>query len=209
MSVTVLPAGDRAVLVEPAAGHSAVHAIADAARAVFGAQLTDVVAGHETVLLVFSAQAPPIGAIRDACHVSFSRSATESPRAREVEIAVRYDGADLADVAAHAGVSPEEVVARHVAASYEVAFCGFMPGFAYLLGGDPLLAVPRLDAPRQSVPAGSVALGGPYSAVYPRESPGGWRLIGTTGAVLFDQERERPALLEPGMTVRFTREPRA
>ena len=91
------------------------------------------------------------------------------------------------------------------AAEYVVAFIGFAPGFAYLIGGDERLDVPRLPRPRERVPAGSVAIAGPYSGVYPRESPGGWRLLGRTSLALFDPERAAPALLVSGDRVRFTR----
>jgi KipI family sensor histidine kinase inhibitor len=122
---------------------------------------------------------------------------------REVEIPVRYDGDDLADVAAACGTTVDDVVRRHAAASYTVAFCGFAPGFAYLRGLDPSLVVPRLATPRVRVPAGSVAIADTWSAVYPRESPGGWRLLGRTDAALWDLGRPAPALLSPGTRVRF------
>ncbi len=116
---------------------------------------------------------------------------------------MRYDGPDLDEVARLTGLSPEEVAARHVQAEYVVGFLGFAPGFAYLLGGDERLRVERRAEPRERVPAGSVALAGPYSGIYPRESPGGWQLIGSTTAVLFDATRDPPALLSPGDRVRF------
>ncbi|GGM19293.1 carboxyltransferase domain-containing protein [Promicromonospora citrea] len=123
--------------------------------------------------------------------------------ARTVEIPVRYDGEDLAEAAALLGWSPEELVRRHTAAAWTVGFVGFAPGFAYLTGDDPDLVVPRRSSPRTRVPAGSVALAGPYSGVYPRESPGGWQLVGRTDAPVWDVTRERPALLLPGDRVRF------
>lgn len=120
-----------------------------------------------------------------------------------VEVEVTYDGADLHQVAAAVGLSVEEVVARHTAPTYRVGFCGFAPGFAYLVGLDPALELPRRDTPRTRVPTGSVAIAASYSAIYPRESPGGWHLLGRTDAVVWDLSRERPALLEPGAHVRF------
>ena len=120
-----------------------------------------------------------------------------------VEIPMRYDGEDLAEVAALAGLDVAEVIRRHQASEFTVAFCGFAPGFAYLIGGDPALQVPRRQTPRPQVPAGSVALGGVYCGVYPQASPGGWRLIGTTGAKMWDADRDPPALLTPGTRVRF------
>ena len=124
--------------------------------------------------------------------------------AREAEIPVVYDGPDLAEVARLTGLSPGEVIARHAAAEYTVGWLGFSPGFGYLTGIDQgLAAVPRLDEPRLRVPAGSVAVAGGLAAVYPTTSPGGWRMLGRTSAVLWDPDRDPPALLAPGMRVRF------
>jgi KipI family sensor histidine kinase inhibitor len=122
-----------------------------------------------------------------------------------VDIPVRYDGPDLADVAALWGVAPHEVGVRHASFTYRVAFCGFAPGFGYLTGLPPELHVPRRATPRTRVPAGAVALAGPYSAVYPRATPGGWQLIGTMPdpTPLWDPARDRAALLTPGTRVRF------
>ncbi|MGH3738243.1 MAG: 5-oxoprolinase subunit PxpB, partial [Micromonosporaceae bacterium] len=120
-----------------------------------------------------------------------------------VEVPTVYDGPDLAEVAALWGVPVDEVVARHVATEFEVAFCGFAPGFGYLTGLPERWRVPRRAEPRPKVPTGSVGLAGPYTGVYPSESPGGWQLIGRTDLVLFDPEREPPALLSPGTRVRF------
>ncbi|MBN0041126.1 5-oxoprolinase/urea amidolyase family protein [Cellulosimicrobium cellulans] len=125
------------------------------------------------------------------------------PAGAVVEISVHYDGADLEDVARWAGVSVEEVVTRHSGREYEAAFGGFAPGFTYLVGVDPVIAAPRLDTPRTRVPAGSVALAGELTAVYPGESPGGWRLLGRTDARMFDVDRDPPALVAPGARVRF------
>ena len=116
-----------------------------------------------------------------------------------------YDGEDLAEVAEHLGVSSDELVRRHQAATWTVAFTGYAPGFGYLVGDDDLFEVPRRPSPRTRIPAGSVALAGRFSGVYPRESPGGWQLIGRTDARMWDLDREPPALLQPGATVRFER----
>ena len=121
----------------------------------------------------------------------------------DVEIDVVYDGADLEEVARLTGLSQDDVVAAHTAAPMRVGFGGFAPGFAYLIGGDERLNVPRRAEPRTRVPAGSVGLAGEFSGVYPRESPGGWQLIGRTDAVLWDVDRDPPALLTPGSWVRF------
>ncbi len=120
-----------------------------------------------------------------------------------VEIPVRYDGEDLAEVAQLLGITPDEVVRRHTGSEYMVAFTGFAPGFAYLSGGDPVLDVPRRATPRTRIPAGSVALAGTFSGVYPHASPGGWQIIGTTDVPMWDLQRNPPALLRPGQRVRF------
>ncbi|MGZ3141852.1 5-oxoprolinase subunit PxpB [Lentzea chajnantorensis] len=126
--------------------------------------------------------------------------ATES---RQVTIPVTYDGPDLDLVAETAGIGTAEVVELHTAATYEVAFCGFAPGFGYLTGLPEVLRQPRLDSPRTKVPAGSVGIAGEFTAAYPRATPGGWRLIGRTRITLFDPGAETPALLAPGDEVRF------
>lgn len=118
-------------------------------------------------------------------------------------VEVRYDGPDLVTVAARAGLGVDEVIARHTSSVCTVALTGFAPGFAYLRGLDPVLATPRLASPRASVPAGSVAIGGPWTGVYPRRGPGGWNVIGTTSAVLWDLSLPSPAVLSLGDTVRF------
>ncbi len=126
--------------------------------------------------------------------------------ARTVEIPVRYGGAagpDLAQVAAHAGMAPAEVVRLHAAGEYLVHMIGFAPGFPYLGGLDSRLHCPRREVPRTAVPAGSVGIGGSQTGIYPLESPGGWQLIGRTPLVLFDPSRDPPALLRAGDRVRF------
>jgi KipI family sensor histidine kinase inhibitor len=121
-----------------------------------------------------------------------------------VQIPVGYDGPDLAEVAGLAGLDEDEVVRRHAAVDYTVAFCGFAPGFGYLTGLPVELQVPRRATPRTAVEAGSVAVAGEFAGVYPRRSPGGWQLLGHTDAVLWDPDRDPPALLAPGTRVRFT-----
>jgi inhibitor of KinA len=125
---------------------------------------------------------------------------------RSVEIPVRYGGEhgpDLAALAAHAGLGEDDVIARHCAVEYRVAMLGFSPGFPYLLGLDPLLAMPRLDTPRTRVAAGSVGIGGAQTGIYPQAGPGGWRIIGRTALALFDPLHDPPTLLAPGDRVRF------
>ncbi|MEX3643921.1 5-oxoprolinase subunit B family protein [Mycolicibacterium porcinum] len=121
----------------------------------------------------------------------------------DVTIDVVYDGDDLNDVATLTGLTPDEVIAAHTGIPWQVGFMGFAPGFAYLVGGDTRLQVPRRAEPRTSVPPGAVALAGEFSGIYPRQSPGGWQLIGRTDAVMFDVHRDQPALLTPGTWVQF------
>ena len=120
-----------------------------------------------------------------------------------LDIPTTYDGEDLAEVAGLTGLSTTEVVAAHTGTVWTVAFGGFAPGFAYLSDGDPRLTVPRRDSPRKTVPAGAVGLAGAFSGVYPRESPGGWQLIGHTALAMWDLDRDPPALLHSGHRVRF------
>ncbi|MFG3580999.1 5-oxoprolinase subunit B family protein [Micromonospora chersina] len=125
--------------------------------------------------------------------------------AAEVRVPTVYDGADLPAVAEHWGVDVPAVVERLHRTEFRVAFCGFAPGFAYLTGLPAELAVPRLATPRTRVPAGSVALAGPYAGIYPTASPGGWLLVGRTDLVLFDVHADPPARLTPGTRVRLVR----
>jgi KipI family sensor histidine kinase inhibitor len=192
--------------VRRAGEHGALLELPDNAAAVRVARrlasepgLVDVVPGHRTVLVTWDDEPPELIELAEAA----LRDDQAAPIGASVEIPVRYDGPDLEEVARLTALSPEEVAARHMRAEYIVGFLGFAPGFAYLLGGDERLLVERRAEPRVLVPAGSVALAGPYSGIYPRESPGGWQLIGSTTAVLFDATRDPPALLSPGDRVRF------
>lgn len=210
----LLPYGDRGLLVE-LAGTAEVVACTDAVRAdpAAAALLLDVVPGARSVLLV-ARPGVPLDRLRS---VVPDEMVVESPASRpfrpvrragaEIRVPVVYDGPDLAEVARQTGLSEAEVVAAHTGTPWRVAFGGFAPGFAYLVGGDPRLRVPRRAEPRTSVPAGSVGLAGEFSGVYPRASPGGWQLIGRTDVVLWDLDREPPALLEAGATVRFVAVP--
>jgi len=126
-----------------------------------------------------------------------------APTATTVVVPVRYDGPDLADVAARCNLTIAEVVALHSGADYQVAFCGFRKGFSYLVGLPEVLQLPRRDTPRTRVPSGSVAIAAEYSAVYPDESPGGWHLLGSTSLPMWSDSMEPPATLPPGTIVRF------
>jgi len=202
----VLPYGDDAVLVE-LPGLAEVRALDDAVRAARGtdpdaAAIVDQVPAARTLLLRVQegADASELPVARWWADRSETSAVGSGP---EVVLEVDYDGPDLAEVARLTGLSQDEVVRRHTAARYAVAFGGFMPGFAYLTGLDATLRVPRLDSPRERVPAGSVAIADEFSAVYPAATPGGWRLLGRCDAALFDVDREPPALLQPGTRVRF------
>lgn len=195
-----LPVGDHALLIEVGTGEEAqaLHAELLRRRATGELAAAEIVPAARTVLLD-GLDAPS----RLAERLAGWDVPPVPPRAETVvEIPVRYDGPDLPDVAAHWGVDEAEVARIHAAAEYRVAFCGFAPGFGYLTGLPR--EVPRRATPRTAVPAGSVALAGPYTGVYPRSSPGGWQLIGTTATVLWDHTRVPAALLSPGTRVRFT-----
>jgi len=141
----------------------------------------------------------PIGEVLDTIRSAEIRRDPEPP----LTIDVVYDGPDVAELARAARVPVEDVVRLHTSGVYQVAFCGFSPGFGYLRGVDERLHVPRRDTPRTSVPAGSIGIAAGYTCVYPASSPGGWHLIGRTSIALWDVERDPPALLRPGRTVRF------
>ncbi len=221
------PVGDHAALLELPDNES-VHVAARLVRERFGDQLLEVVPGDVTLLVSWDEGLDDaITLMSDLKALASDASAFKSDMRAEgtaqsevVTIPVRYDGADLDAVAATLGLSADAVVALHSGATYTVAFTGFAPGFPYLratgrsgysgAGGERgsgdvvrLLALPRLTTPRTEVPGGSVAVAAGYCGVYPRASPGGWNLLGRTDAVLFDAARDRPALLEPGMRVRF------
>jgi KipI family sensor histidine kinase inhibitor len=197
----VLPCGDRAVLLETAGGES----VAEVTAAIEAGRLeglVEVVPGAATVLLRFDPFAVSEQRVREYAE-AIAPLAVERADDGPVVVPVRYDGEDLSDAAALTGLTVAQVIERHVRAEYEVAFCGFAPGFAYLRGLDPALRVPRLATPRTRVPAGSLAMADVWTAVYPRESPGGWRLLGRTDVSLWDSSREAPALLTAGRRVRF------
>ena len=166
----------------------------------------DVVPAART-LLVTVRPGSPLEPLREVLGELLPSVAGARPPAGDdahvVHISVVYDGPDLADVARMTGLSPADVVAAHTGTRWQVAFGGFAPGFAYLTGGDPRLEVPRRGEPRTRVPSGSVGLAGIFSGVYPRSSPGGWQLIGSTQISLWDVDRDPPALLTPGSWVQF------
>ncbi|OBB96106.1 allophanate hydrolase subunit 1 [Mycobacterium sp. 852002-40037_SCH5390672] len=200
---TVVDYGDRALMVQ--CGSTAeLLAWADALRAAAIPGVVDVVPAARTVLVKLDGPRYQ-GVIRQRLRKMRVDAAPDTAvqRRPDVVIDVVYDGPDLAEVARHTGLSVAAVIDAHTATLWRVGFSGFAPGFAYLVDGDPRLRVPRRPEPRTSVPAGSVGLAGEFSAVYPRQSPGGWQLIGRTDAVLWDLQRPNPALLAQGMWVQF------
>jgi KipI family sensor histidine kinase inhibitor len=166
----------------------------------------DIVPAAQTVLIKLAGpryQAPTRQRLAKLRLDHATVEAATTDRQADITIDVVYDGADLQEVARLSGLDPAQVIAAHTGTLWRVGFAGFAPGFAYLVGGDERLHVPRRSDPRTKVPAGSVGLAGEFSGVYPRESPGGWQLIGRTDAVLWDVDRDKPALLTPGMWVQF------
>jgi KipI family sensor histidine kinase inhibitor len=167
--------------------------------------VVDLVPAARTLLLVLDPGATTPARVR--AHVEDlepGEGRTAGDTAESVlEVPVVYDGEDLDDVAAILGCDRDEVVRRHTSGVWTVAFCGFAPGFGYLTAHAEEWSVPRRESPRTKVPPGSVALAGEFSAVYPRETPGGWQLIGRTELAVFDLDRDPPALLTPETRVRF------
>lgn len=197
----LLRVGERALLVECAdlAEVTATYAALRDRQAELA--VTDLVPAARSVLLDGVADVESIVALLEALTPQ-SGDLDPGPR-RVVEVPVTYDGPDLAEVARQWGVEEAEVVRIHTTTEFVVAFCGFAPGFAYCTGLPDGLAVRRRAEPRSRVPAGSVALAGEFTSVYPTASPGGWQLIGSTAIPVWRPEAEPPALLEPGTTVRF------
>jgi KipI family sensor histidine kinase inhibitor len=208
----LVPASDVALLAVLAAEPSesataAVLALCDALAATPPPGLVDLRPAYTSLLVVFDPRVTTHGEIeRAVTSLLPAPRLALAPAGRTVDIPVCYEGEngpDLADVARGAGLTTQEAVSLHAGSSYRVAFLGFSPGFAYLLGLPPRLATPRLPAPRLRVPAGSVGIAGGQTGLYPRATPGGWRLVGRTPASLFDPGRERASLLLPGDAVRF------
>jgi KipI family sensor histidine kinase inhibitor len=200
--VRILPYGDAAVLFEPDDPALVLPLVAELAGR---PGVAEVIPGARTVLV--RAQPAAFGElarVAEAVARGPARPGADEPDSSEpVVLDVDYDGPDLRPTAAELGITAANLVDRHTAGTYVVAFCGFVPGFAYLTGLDPLLQVSRLAEPRTRVPAGAVGIAGEFTGVYPRASPGGWRLLGRTAAPLWDLARTPPALLAPGTEVRF------
>lgn len=164
--------------------------------------VVDVVPAARTLLVVTDPALTSLSSAADA--VRRTTAGADRLRSGELlEVPVAYDGEDLEEVADLLGCDRAELVRRHTADEWTVAFCGFSPGFGYLVSPTWQVQVPRRSSPRKQVPTGAVALAGEFSGVYPRSSPGGWQLIGRTELDVFDLSREPAALLRPGVRVRF------
>jgi KipI family sensor histidine kinase inhibitor len=209
--VTIRPASDRSLLVTFGSGISleSHHQVFHLTRSLEGIRgILNLHPAYASLLIEFDPRLVESAVIEALIHRKMAaeaqKHATEAHRT--VEIPVHYGGEfgpDLDDVAKHTGLSPKRVVELHSSADYLVYFLGFAPGFAYLGGLPPELTTPRISAPRKHVPAGSVAIGGNQTGVYPIVSPGGWRLIGRTSVKLFDPGAEEPVLLRMGDHLRF------
>ncbi|MGZ8744362.1 MAG: 5-oxoprolinase subunit B family protein [Nocardioides sp.] len=200
----VLPSGSTALLVELDDLEEVLGLYAALAKNL-PTGVVDIVPAARTLLLVTDPTVASLSSVEDVVR-------TTEPRAGRggwgelVEIPVTYDGEDLREAATLLGCDAAELVRRHTAAEWTVAFCGFIPGFGYLTSTDWSAEVPRRSSPRKKVPPGSVALAGEFAGVYPRESPGGWQLIGRTELTMFDPARDPAAILRPGVRVRFVDE---
>lgn len=206
---TVRWVGDRALLrvfdgADLLECNRAAFALYNEIRTTLSGKVVDVVPGARSLLVVLAAGAEPSMALMSALARPVPGGAWGDPVLHEIR--VRYggdDGPDLGEVARLSDLDEREVVRLHTEPTYVVGFLGFSPGFPYLLGLPGRLATPRRATPRTRVPTGSVAIGGPYTGVYPRSTPGGWQVIGRTDVELFDAGRDPPALLAPGARVRF------
>ena len=213
--IRLLPQGEGGITVElgdaiDPAVNARVHALARTVAGRLPGQVLEVVPSYASLLVIFDPLAVPRARLArrlEALAREITGAVAEPPR-RVVQVPVCYGGElgpDLAEVARLTGLSPEDVVARHSAPVYRVYLLGFTPGFPYLGGLDPRLACPRMDSPRLVTPAGSVALAGLQTGIYPVESPGGWRVLGRTPLRLFDPapDASRPFLLAAGDGLRF------
>lgn len=185
-----------------------VHALAARIAADAPDWLLDVVPAYASLAVFFEPRLVPAGQVHAWLSRMTAAAAGKLPAAtgQRIEIPVVYGGEygpDLVAAAAELGITADQLAARHAGGDYTVAMIGFAPGFPYLFGLDPALALPRLSTPRVRVPGGSVGIAGGQTGIYPRESPGGWRLLGRTPLGLFDPGTEPPSLLQPGDRVRF------
>jgi KipI family sensor histidine kinase inhibitor len=200
-SMRILPVRGDCILVELADLGEAL-ALFDALKTRPIEGVTEIIPAARTLLVSFDPYTVSDEALVDAI-TALAGGERRAASGALVEIPVRYNGEDLAEVAGILGMSAADVIRRHGESDYVAAFTGFAPGFAYLFGGDPRLAVPRRKSPRTQVPAGAVGLAGEFSGIYPKTSPGGWQLIGITPLAMFDIDRTPASLLQPGSRIKF------
>jgi KipI family sensor histidine kinase inhibitor len=184
-----------------------VWAMATALRQVPG--VMETVPGMNNLMVVFDPVAIAPEKVERKLDAAWHNIVPDAVAGREIEVPVRYGGAegeDLGALAEHCGLTPEEVVRRHVEGHYSVAAVGAMPGFVYLSGLDPSLAVPRRAVPRMKVEIGSVIIGGSQAGIMPVTAPSGWHIIGRTDMTLFDPSCDPPAACRPGDRIRFRAE---
>jgi inhibitor of KinA len=211
-ALRVVPAGDAAWFVEfdnrldPIVNAKAI-AVARAVREAGWPFVRDVVTGYRSVAVYVDPLAPGVADLGEKLATLAARTPpADTSREGLITVPVCYGGEfgpDLDRVAAFAGCSEEEVIRRHTAREYRVYMVGYVPGFPYMGTVDPSIAAPRRETPRVKVPAGSVGIAGPQTGIYPRETPGGWNLIGRTPIKPFDERRPEPCLFRPGSRVRF------
>lgn len=185
-----------------------VHAAAFAVSAAALPEVEDVVTAYLSLAVFYDSGQTSYSELAAKLLSVCERASTAGPApeaSRTHEISVMYNGPDLEEVATSLGLSTEDVIGRHLARTYSVDLIGFVPGWAYLSELDPALHLPRRPQPRPRVPAGSVAIAGAQTGVYPLVTPGGWHILGHTDAVMFDPARDPPAILRPGDKVRFIR----
>lgn len=206
------PEGDCALTVRfgQVPGHETIDLVRRATEAVEAASLpsrVELVSSYAALTVLYSPLEATYGQMEQAVRAALCEAAGRpSAPVRLFEVPVCYGGVfgpDLEDVARLAGMGPDDVVQAHCKALYRIDMLGFLPGFAYLSGLDPRLTTPRLSVPRTRIPAGSVGIGGSQTGVYPLDSPGGWRLVGRTPALLYDPRRSDPVPFHPGDLMRF------
>ena len=197
----VRPCGEDGWLLDLEDNRS-VHRWAATIRGAALAGVLELVPGLNTLLVTLDPAVTSAAALRTALESMQPGPDVVDDSSHHV-VEVCYDGEDLAEVSRLTGLDTGDVVAAHTGTPWRVAFCGFAPGFAYLVGGDPRLRVPRRNEARVRVPAGAVAIAGEFSSIYPRVSPGGWQLLGHTDAVLWDSLADPPTVLSPGAVVQF------
>lgn len=212
MEMRIMPEGDRALVVDfgehiDEAVNDAVNALAGKIRKHNIEGVEEMIPTFRSLLILFDPKRTSMKTLREGIEkLDLASSAEEKKEKRILHIPCCYGGKygeDLLDMEKVTGLSREEIVKIHSGTDYRVYMLGFLPGFAYLGGLDERIAAPRLKTPRLSIPAGSVAIGGNQTGVYPIASPGGWRIIGSTPIEFYNPNREEPILCRAGDYIRF------